>query len=88
MSITGIEGEYNEQWFRELYINTIDKYEKFRYSVEYKYSDLYYKKMSKEEAFKKGWHFESDPEKTLKNKYELECFIRDNMNVKVPLDGP
>jgi hypothetical protein len=44
--------------------------------------------MPKEEAFNKGWHFESDPKKTLKNQYELDCFIRDNMNIKVVTDGP
>jgi hypothetical protein len=89
MSITGFEGEYNEEWFRKLYWDYyLTKYEKFMYSVESKFGDYYYRTMSKEEAFKKGFHFESDPKKTLKNQYELDCFIRDNMNIKVCTDGP
>ena len=36
----------------------------------------------------KGYHFEDDPEKTLKSQTDLDCYIRDNLNIKIPLDGP
>ena len=89
ISITGFEGEYDEAWFRKLYYDHyLEKYPKFSYKVTELFGDLYYKKISKDEAFKKAWYFESDPNKTLKSKYELECFVRDNMNIKMPLDGP
>jgi hypothetical protein len=89
MSITGFEGDYDEAWFRKLYEEKyLGTYEKFSYCVESVFGDYYYRVMPKEEAFNKGWHFESDPKKTLKNQYELDCFIRDNMNIKVVTDGP
>ena len=89
MSITGFEGDYDEAWFRNLYEEKfIGTYEKFRYCVESRFGDYYYRVMSKEEAFNKGYHFESDPKKTLKNQYELDCFVRDNMNIKTVIDGP
>jgi len=89
MSITGFEGEYDEAWFRKLYKEYyLGTYAKFSYCVESKFGDYYYRAMPKEEAFNKAWHFESDPKKTLKNQYELDCFIRDNMNIKVVTDGP
>tara|TARA_B110000285_G_scaffold232857_1_gene305049 strand:+ start:443 stop:706 length:264 start_codon:yes stop_codon:yes gene_type:complete len=68
MSITGFDGDFDEAWFTKLYWEYyLEKYEKFRFCVESKFGDYYYRKMSKEEAFKKGFHFESDPKKTLKN---------------------
>lgn len=68
MSITGFEGEYDEAWFRKLYWeHYLEKYDKFRYCVESKFGDYYYRTCSKKEAFDKGWHFESDPKKMLKS---------------------
>ena len=89
MSITGFEGDYDEAWFKKLYYeHYLGTYAKFRYCVESKFGDYYYRTMGHDESFNKGWHFESDPKKTLKNQYELDCFIRDNMNIKVVTDGP
>jgi hypothetical protein len=52
VSITGFEGHFDQEWFRKLYRDHyIQKYDKFSYSVEYLFGDLYYKKMSKDEAF-------------------------------------
>ena len=68
MSINGSEGDYDEEYYRKLYWDFfLEKFEKLRYCVVYKFGDLYYQKMSKEDAFKIAWHFESDPKKTLKN---------------------
>jgi len=36
----------------------------------------------------KAIYFETDPKKTLKNQHDLDCFMRDNLNTKVSLDGP
>ena len=38
--------------------------------------------------FQKSTYFETSPDKTLKNEREIQMFIEDNINVKMPLDGP
>ena len=47
-------------------------YPKFSYKLTYKYGDLYYQKISYEEALEKGFYFEEDPSKILKNKHEID----------------
>lgn len=53
-----------------------------------KYGDLYYEKISAEEALEKGFFFQRDPAKILTSQREIEMFVEDNINVKIPLDGP
>jgi hypothetical protein len=53
-----------------------------------RFGDLYYEEMSLEMAMERGYHYESDPSKTLKDQNEIDHFTRDNINKKMPLDGP
>lgn len=87
MNITTYEGVFDEKWVQQHYAKFV-KFEKFRYCVEYRLGDVYYKKMPWKEVFEKAIHWESDPEKTLKNQHDFDCFIRDNLNKKFPMDGP
>lgn len=50
--------------------------------------DIYYRKMNWKEVFERGIHWESDPKKMLKSQYDINCYIRDNLNQKFPMDGP
>ena len=44
--------------------------------------------MSIEETMQKCFLKPKSPKKTLKNQKDIDMYIRDNMNVKMPLDGP
>ena len=81
MSVTGFEGDVDEAWYEGVYKNKFIKdFDKFSYRLVECFGDLYYQKISKEKAFKQGYHFEKDPAKTLKSQHEIDCFIQDNMN--------
>ena len=43
--------------------------------------------MSKEETLSKAFHHWKD-EPVLKNQQEVDMFVADNINQKLPLDGP
>ena len=91
MSVSAFEGDcLDEEYFRnKVYKNAfIKNHEKFRYKVVNKFGDIYYEKMDAAEALEKGFYFEKDPKKVLKSYHELDCYIRDNINKKIPLDGP
>lgn len=40
------------------------------------------------EVFERALIWEDDPKKILKTQYDINCYIRDNMNKKIPFDGP
>ena len=61
---------------------------KLRYKVKEICGDYYYEKMSVEETMQKAFLKPETPEKMLKNKNDIDMFVRDNMNVKMPMDGP
>jgi hypothetical protein len=44
--------------------------------------------MNPELAFERAFKYESDPEKILKSYNEIDCYVRDNINKRLPLDGP
>ena len=89
MSVTGIEGEhFDYPYFREIYRQFSIKHEKFTYKIVEKFGDLYYEKMDVDEALDKACLFIDESDKTPKTYHEVDCFIRDNINKKVPLDGP
>lgn len=68
MSVTGFEGDVDNEWYQGIYKNKfIKNFPKFRYKIVERFGDMYYQEVSEEEAFKQGYHFESDPEKTLKS---------------------
>ena len=50
--------------------------------------DYYYEEMSIEETCKKALLRPESPDKILKSQAEIDEYIRDNMNEKMPLDGP
>lgn len=89
MSVTAFEGEcLDEAYYREVYNKFLEKNEKLRYKVVDKYGDIFYEKMDFDLALERGYKYESDPEKVLKSYHEIDCYIRDNINKMLPLDGP
>jgi hypothetical protein len=61
---------------------------KCSYGVSVVAGDLYYEQMNKDEAFNRGFTFERNPDKMFKCQRDIEMFIEDNINVKMPHDGP
>lgn len=88
ISVSFFDGDFDEAFIAEKYHQYIGNFEKFSYYVEMVAGDLYYRKMSKEVAFDRGFHFERDPEKAPRNRREIEMWAEDNLNKKLPLDGP
>lgn len=66
----------------------INDFKKFRYRVVMKFGDLYYQEMTPQEALEYGFRHISDPALVCKSPRELEMFVEDNINIKMPLDGP
>ena len=64
------------------------KMPKLRYKIKVICGDYYYEEMSVEETMQKAVIRVQSPEAMLKNKNDIDMFVRDNMNVKMPLDGP
>ena len=50
--------------------------------------DYYYEEMPLEEAIEKIFIGPESSDKILRNHRDVDTYIRDNLNVKVPLDGP
>ena len=68
MSVTGFDGKgMDQKTARRQYENLVNFAEKFRYKVVYKFGDMYYQKMSHQEAMEKGFQWNEDPSKVLKN---------------------
>jgi hypothetical protein len=65
-----------------------EKEPKFRYKIKEVAGDYYYEMMSLEETYKKIFLRPESPDKVLKNQKEIDQYIRDNCNEKIPLDGP
>lgn len=61
---------------------------KLTYKVKEIGGDYYYEKMSKEETMKKAFIRPQGPDKVLKSMKDVDAYIRDNMGVKFPTDGP
>jgi hypothetical protein len=53
-----------------------------------KFGDLFYEEISLEESRAKGYYVEPANKRMLTCKRDIEMFIEDNMNTKLPLDGP
>ena len=64
------------------------KFPKFRYKVVNKFGDLYYEEMPFDTAFERACSFVTDPNYLLKDQNEIDHYMRDNINKKLPLDGP
>lgn len=88
MSVTGFgEGVMSKEDTITMYKDTIRRYPKFTNIIETKGADLYYSKISEEDAFNKGFKF-LEGEDAITNQHDIDLFIQDNINVKMPLDGP
>ena len=61
---------------------------KMRYKIKSICGDYYYEMMSKEETMKKAFISPESEGKTLSCKDEIDAYVRDNLNEKLPLDGP
>lgn len=61
---------------------------KFQYKIKEVAGDYYYEKMTFEETREKAFLFPSTTDKVLRNQQQVDEYIRDNMNTKLPLDGP
>lgn len=59
-----------------------------RYKIKEIFGDYYYEVMSREETVKKAFVYPKSPEHELKCQKDIDDYVRDNMNQKVPLDGP
>ena len=85
---SGIEGTlFDQKSSKKLTEKIIKRFEKSRYKIEYFCGDLYYKKMSIQETLEKAYKW-LDEKEGLKNMSEVDCWVEDNINMKLPLDGP
>jgi hypothetical protein len=58
---------------------------KFRYKIKVVAGDYFYEEMSIEETIKKSI---ITPGNILKSQADIDAYVRDNLNQKLPLDGP
>lgn len=61
---------------------------KFFYKLVNIGGDYFYESMTEEETLKKAFLEIDDPQKTIKNQDQMDQFVQDNINVKLPVDGP
>jgi hypothetical protein len=61
---------------------------KLTYKIKEIGGDYYYEQMSREETMAKAFIRPSGPDKILRSQKDIDAYIRDNMNVKFPKDGP
>lgn len=87
-SCTFLEGEFTEESLTKLYMKFPNDFAKFRYRIKMIGGDPYYEEMSIQEAWKKAFIFEKNPNKVFKSQREIEMYAEDNINSKFPLDGP
>ena len=88
ISVTGIEGKITRESVMQIVKRNIHRFPKFRYKIIMRFGDLYYEEITEEQALERAFFFEDRPEKILKSQHEVDCFVRDNLNVKMPMDGP
>jgi len=61
---------------------------KFKYKIKEIAGDYYYEEMSMEETKSKIFILPESNAKVLRSQEDIDEYIRDNMNVKMPIDGP
>jgi hypothetical protein len=88
MSVTALDGHLSKQRLETLVRENLHRFPKMRYKLAMRAGDIYYQKMSEEEALRKGFIYEETPDRMLRNQKEVDCFVRDNLSRKMPLDGP
>ena len=89
MSVSGYDGNVlDEQRYMKVWKDLVKKYPKFRYKVVSRFGDLYYEEMPFDTAFERACSFVTEPSKLIKDQNEIDHYMRDNINKKLPLDGP
>ena len=66
----------------------VSDFPKMRYKVKEIFGDYYYEEMSVEETIQKVLLYPEGDDKILRCQADINAYIRDNLNVKMPLDGP
>lgn len=61
---------------------------KFRYKIKSIAGDYYYEEMPIAEACDKIFLKPENGDKVLRNQTDIDSYMRDNLNTKLPLDGP
>lgn len=83
---------YNDAaWDEEIpkkFIKVIEMFPKMRYKIKIIFGDYYYEEMSKEETIQKAILTFKSKDKELKSYQDVNDYIADNLNNKLPLDGP
>jgi len=80
--------KYSEEVFWLQFEELFKLIPKFRYKIKEIAGDYYYEEMTLEECKKKVFLTPQSNDKILKNQQDIDEYIRDNLNVKMPLDGP
>jgi len=62
--------------------------DKFNYKIKEIAGDYYYEKMPIEETIKKCFVVPTKDDNILRCQEDIDRYISDNMNIKMPLDGP
>lgn len=89
MSVNFAEGNFDHEAYVKLArTKYIKKHAKFRSKVVMKFGDLYYEELDVEEAAAMALYSEPNPKRHWKNQRDIEMFVEDNINIKMPLDGP
>jgi len=66
----------------------VPRWEKFTYKVTMVFGDIYYEKIPADTAIERCFKVIQGTKYECKTKQDLEMFVEDNLNVKIPLDGP
>lgn len=89
VSVSYFDGTFSCEGLKKIYSEKfISHFEKFRYKVVYRFGDIYYDLMTPEEALEKSFTIQTDPDKIPKTQREIDMYVEDNINEKIPLDGP
>ena len=86
MNCTGYDIECDPEIVKRKFEAAFKVMPKFRYKLVEFAGDYYYQEMSVQEAISKG--FVVGDQNNLKSQQDIDRFAQDNLNEKLPLDGP
>ena len=87
MNISYLDGHGFPDIVRREYKKALKIHPKLSYKIKILGGDLYYEKMSESEAMDKLF-VKLPANKMMKSKQDVLDYVRDNLNEKMPLDGP
>jgi hypothetical protein len=73
---------------KQAYLKAMKIHPKLRYQVKEIAGDYYYQEMSEEEAINKIFLQPFEGEKALRSQQDIDDYVKDNLNEKMPMDGP